>query len=79
MSFFNEQLDLVEELRGTTCRCGNHKAHVQTFCRECYYSLPKRLRAALYHLIGDGYEEAYDAATTFLEGDHGRRSDQVEA
>ena len=57
---------LVEELRGTSCTCGMPKKTHQTFCRACYYTLPQNVRSALYDLVGEGYEESYDAALRLL-------------
>ena len=62
-------IDLVKELAGTTCRCGAEKEAHKTLCRGCYYRLPKGLRNALYRLLGEGYEEAYEAAARFLDED----------
>ena len=59
--------ELVQELRGTVCRCGAKKATKQTFCRECYYALKVPARRALYNKLGSGYEEAYAAAETALD------------
>lgn len=59
---------LVAELKGTQCRCGKRKRARQTFCSDCYYRLPRNLRGALYQLVGQGYEAAYQAAVDYLEG-----------
>ena len=61
-----EQHNLVRELRGTACRCGNVKHSMQTFCAGCYYKLPGEMRRALYRRMGDGYEDAYSAAAKRL-------------
>lgn len=60
-------IDLVNELRGTTCRCRANKKRGQTFCKACYYALPTKLRRALYRRVGEGYEEAYAEAVNFLD------------
>lgn len=57
---------LVDELSGDTCQCGKPKQRMNTFCRSCYYSLSPAQRKALYHRIGEGYEEAYDVAIATL-------------
>ncbi len=57
---------LVSELNGRECRCGHPKKARQTFCRDCYYRLPRAMRQALYDLVGNGYEEAYEQAAGFL-------------
>lgn len=59
---------LIEELRGDKCRCGAAKEPKHTFCRACYFKLPRGLRSALYRLVGDGYEKAYAAAVAALSG-----------
>ena len=60
--------DLIEELRGMWCRCGCRKQSRKTFCGRCFYSLTKEHQAALYQRIGEGYEEAYQAAVEVLIG-----------
>jgi hypothetical protein len=63
----NKQLiALARELRGFKCRCGKVKASHQTFCSRCYHRLAPSLRTALYRDVGEGYEEAYDAACSVL-------------
>jgi hypothetical protein len=63
--------DLIRELSGTICRCGEPKTRGRTFCRACYFSLPSGQAKALYHLeqlrVGEGYEEAYAAAVRMLD------------
>lgn len=59
--------ELVRELRSTQCRCGKTKKAGETFCRGCYFSLPKGMRGLLYQRIGDGYEEAYTEAAKILD------------
>lgn len=56
----------IVELKSEACYCGARKASLQTFCRREYYSLPVRMRHALYNRIGQGYEEAYQAARKYL-------------
>jgi hypothetical protein len=57
----------MSELFGLDCApCGGVKEPKRTFCRKCYYSLPPRLRKALYARVGAGYAEAYDEARAFL-------------
>lgn len=63
-----EQKRLVAELAGTECRCGETKKAKQTFCRKCFFKLPRDLRNALYQRIGQGYEQAYQAAVEKIEG-----------
>ena len=61
-----ERCELVKELCGVVCFCGAVKGARQTFCRHHYRSLTRPLRRALYDRLGDGYEEAYDAARKFF-------------
>lgn len=69
----SKALELIRELNGNRCRCGETKAEGQTFCRRCYYQLPKAMRSALYRRVGAGYEEAYAAAANHLQ--HGGTGD----
>lgn len=57
---------LLRELGGMICRCGREKRRGETVCRRCYYALPAPYRRALYARIGEGYEEAYQAAVAHL-------------
>lgn len=59
--------ELIDELSSTACRCGKNKRPRNTFCTGCYYSLPQPMPVALYHRVGQGYEEAYAAAAEFLD------------
>jgi hypothetical protein len=63
----NEKLNLVRELRGSVCRCGGVKNKGETFCKACYFALPRPMHQRLYDYVGDGYEEAYVAATQELD------------
>lgn len=62
-------IELVRELCGTKCQCGSNKRSGELFCRSCYHSLPYDMKRALYRRLGNGYEEAYDAAVRTLKGD----------
>lgn len=62
----NRTLELVQELRGDVCCCGESKMEGESFCHACYYSLPRAKRAALYRRIGQGYEQAYTDAVVEL-------------
>lgn len=57
---------LVQELKGSVCRCGAPKNGAHTFCGKCYFALPLNRRQALYQRIGEGYEAAYQEAVDFL-------------
>ena len=58
--------ELAAELSAATCRCGLSKARAITFCARCYFRLPKDIRRKLYRLMGQGYEEARQAAEEYL-------------
>ena len=60
---------LLVELLAKKCRCGREKQARNTFCNNCYYKLPSEIKKALYKRFGDGYEQAYDAAVQFLNGE----------
>lgn len=59
--------ELILELKGRRCRCGASKNRGHTFCVNCYYKLPIRMRQNLYRIIGDGYAMAYQAAVRYLD------------
>ena len=61
--------ELLDELRGKTCRCGRAKRPMQSFCWQCYSALSLPTQNALYRRFGNGYEEAYAAAVAELRGD----------
>lgn len=56
----------LDKLKSKECRCGRWKREGVSFCARCYWSLPEHLRVALYRPIGQGYEEAYEAAVRFF-------------
>lgn len=39
----------------------------KSFCYKCFKNLPRDLQNDLYLRMGDGYEQAYDAAVKVLE------------
>jgi hypothetical protein len=59
-------LELIQELVGQTCFCGNIKSQGMSFCRSCYFSLPVNMRYDLYKRPGKGYREAHEVAVYFL-------------
>ena len=68
MTITTEQL--IASLRCATCpACGRRKKERQSFCRECYFDLSRPQREALYDGVGDGYEEAMQAALEALDVD----------
>ena len=58
----------IDQLMSEECHCGKPKKPRQSFCRPCYFSLPKYLQHALYQHILEGYEEAYEEAVKWLDG-----------
>lgn len=63
---------MIESLGSSVCpACNGAKTPRMTFCRKDYYALPKdmrqAMRQALYHRFGNGYEQAFHAALTFLQ------------
>lgn len=61
------EVNLLTELRGSECRCGNIKKPDMTLCGFCYRTLPRDLQNALYKRMGHGYENAYAAAADYLD------------
>ena len=59
----------ADELSGNECACGKTKKRGQTFCYNCFKSLPKELQSALYKRIGQGYRTAREEAGKYLEVD----------
>lgn len=60
-------LDLLASLRSETCpACGSHKQSRHTLCGTCYRELPQPKRQALYDVVGQGYEQAVEAALIHL-------------
>jgi hypothetical protein len=59
--------ELIRELMGVKCRCGEPKQRGFTFCRICYLSLPQGFRNELQKKLGEGYEQAYETACRMLE------------
>lgn len=58
--------EIFEAFKSQTCQCGKPKVAHQSFCRACYYSLPRTMQHALYNRFGEGYEEAYEQACQHL-------------
>ena len=59
--------ELIRELMGTKCRCGEPKGRGNPFCRPCYLSLTREVRNDLNKPIGEGYEAAYAHACRVLD------------
>jgi hypothetical protein len=62
----DRERQLIKELNGRVCRCSRAKGAGMTFCTHCYFSLPRRMRRALYKRVGEGYAENYDEAVAFM-------------
>ena len=62
----NESLEqrALRELGIKTCACGEDKERGQSFCRACYFALPKEMRLALYRR--EGYANVWDDAIEWL-------------
>lgn len=61
--------EMIESLRSTVCPgCDSDKPEGKSFCRRCYFSLPKQLRSDLYRRYGQGYQQAFIDAMAQLKG-----------
>jgi hypothetical protein len=58
------QQQAFRELAGQACVCGGAKERGQSFCRDCYFALPKETRTALYRR--EGYANTWDDAIEWL-------------
>lgn len=59
--------EILQSLGSNVCgACGSGKSPRMSHCRNCYYSLPREMRSALYKPFGKGYEEAYEASLEYL-------------
>ena len=65
----NDTKFYIQELRGEECACGRSKKSRFAFCYTCYKLLPADMAKDLWNYMGDGYEEAYDAAISWLKED----------
>lgn len=57
---------ILGEFRSQTCACGARKCASRAFCSNCYFSLPVKIRGELCNSFGQGYEQAYIAARSFV-------------
>jgi len=56
-----------DDLFSATCAaCGNKKKVRQSFCGDCYYSLPQKTRNELYKGFASGYADIYAGALEWL-------------
>ena len=56
----------ARELKSNECACGEEKGKNKSFCFSCFKKLPDGIAQDLYLKIGEGYEQAYDAALQHL-------------
>jgi hypothetical protein len=61
-----DELQILQDLDGETCLCGEKKERGNSFCRPHYYKLPTHKRRALYRRVGRGYEQAFEDAAKIL-------------
>jgi len=59
-----ENHGIYTNLRGTVCACDKPKLAGKSFCRRCYFALPKELQNALY--IRESYPETFRRALQTL-------------
>lgn len=52
----------LQVLQGEECQCGRSKKRGMALCYYCWCRLPKDVRVDLYSPMGEGFEEAYEAA-----------------
>ena len=57
----------LQQLRSEECACGKWTKVKMSFCARCYFSLPRDMQRDLYQRMGNGYEEAVDAAVSYLK------------
>jgi len=57
----------LEMLKSEQCLCERGKKPGKAFCYGCYKRLPYRMQEDLYKRVGQGFEEAYEAATKYLQ------------
>jgi len=57
----------IDTLAGDGCICGRPKNRGRAFCYTCYKSLPVDMRQDLWQPIGNGFEDAYEAAVNQLD------------
>ncbi len=55
------------EFVGEICGgCHKRKVRGQSFCKDCYFRLPRELRQKLWQRFGGGYEEAHTESLEWL-------------
>lgn len=58
---------LLQELLSEECQCGDYKKKGNSFCYNCFSSLPNYVQKGLYRRFGNGYEEIYEEAIEYLK------------
>ena len=56
----------VNVLKSPECQCGRTKKPGRALCWPCYQPLPRYMQDDLHQSLGDGFEEAYEAAVAWL-------------
>jgi hypothetical protein len=60
--------EALNNLKSLRCQCGSSKDRGRVFCFRCYWSLPVDMRNALWRRMGQGFEEACEGASRWLQG-----------
>jgi hypothetical protein len=64
------RMEILRGLGSTNCEgCGKSKRPKMSHCRACYFTLPQKMRTALYQGFGEGYEEAFEESLRYLKGE----------
>jgi hypothetical protein len=67
--------EAAKQLQSAVCYCGAPKRIKNSFCKDCFRSLPYDIRNRLYRSVFNGYTEAYrDACSWFYEKKRRRES-----
>lgn len=56
----------IQTLTSNGCRCGRTKQRGRALCAICFFKLPNDIKTSLYKPLGEGFEEAYEEALSFL-------------
>lgn len=67
-----------DRLYSSTCVCGQKKEIKKSFCRFCYYELPRKLRLALWTPM-PAYAEEYDKACKWIEAHRAERKQRADS
>jgi hypothetical protein len=58
---------IYQNLAGTECVCLMNKRRAESFCKACYFVLPRSMRRALY--VREGYCDTFRKACELLKLD----------